>query len=97
MESGAGVVDPETAAKERRLEQMMLVLPLSEKTRAVVLSQANDETAAAQAAKEFQLGGPAAAKAGVKGGGLGLGGWLRMRRARVGMWWMTSRPRRWRG
>jgi uncharacterized protein (DUF1800 family) len=57
MESGDGVVDPEVAAKEKKLEQILLGQPLSEKTRAAVLSQSNDQTAAIQAAKEFQLGG----------------------------------------
>jgi uncharacterized protein (DUF1800 family) len=58
METGEGVVDPEVAAKEKRLEQILLGQPLSEKTRAAVLSQSNDSTAAIQAAREFQvLGG----------------------------------------
>jgi uncharacterized protein (DUF1800 family) len=57
MESGEGVVDPEVAAKEKKLEAILLAQPLSEKTRAAVLSQSNDQTAAIQAAKEFQLGG----------------------------------------
>jgi uncharacterized protein (DUF1800 family) len=56
MESGDGVVDPEVALKEKKLEQILLGQPLSDKTRAAVLSQSNDETAAIQAAKEFQLG-----------------------------------------
>jgi uncharacterized protein (DUF1800 family) len=66
MESGAGIVDPEVAAKEKKLEQILLAQPLSDKTRAAVLSQSNDQTAAIQAAKEFQLGG-----GGGKGGGAG--------------------------
>jgi uncharacterized protein (DUF1800 family) len=57
MESGDGAVDPEVAAKERRLEHLLLEQPLSEKTRAAVLSQSNDQSAALQAAKEFQIGG----------------------------------------
>jgi hypothetical protein len=57
MESGDGAVDPEVAAKEKRLEHLLLEQPLSEKTRAAVLSQSNDQTAAMQAAKEFQVGG----------------------------------------
>jgi len=58
METGDGAVDPEVAAKEKRLEQILLGQPLSEKTRAAVLSQSNDSSAAIQAAKEFQaLGG----------------------------------------
>jgi uncharacterized protein (DUF1800 family) len=57
MEGGDGTIDPEVAAKEKKLEQILLAQPLSEKTRAAVLSQSNDQTAAIQAAKEFQLGG----------------------------------------
>jgi len=57
MDSGDGGVDPEVAAKERKLEQLLLGQPLSEKTRAAVLGQSNDTTAAIQAAKEFQGGG----------------------------------------
>jgi uncharacterized protein (DUF1800 family) len=57
MESGDGSVDPETVAKEKRLEQVLLGQPLSEKTRSAVLSQSNDDTAALQAVKEFQGGG----------------------------------------
>jgi uncharacterized protein (DUF1800 family) len=60
------MVDPEVAAKERRLETILLDQPLSEKTRAAVLSQSNDTTAAIQAAKEFQTGG-----GGLLGGGGG--------------------------
>jgi uncharacterized protein (DUF1800 family) len=56
-------VDPEVAAKERKLEQLLLGQPLSDKTRVAVLGQSNDVSAAIQAAKEFQLGGG--------GGGLG--------------------------
>ncbi len=61
-----GFIDPEVAAKERRLETILLDQPLSEKTRAAVLSQSNDTTAAIQAAKEFQGGG-----GGLLGGGGG--------------------------
>ena len=57
METSEGAVDPEVAAKERKLEQILLGQPLSEKTRAAVLGQSNDVTAAIQAAKEFQVGG----------------------------------------
>jgi uncharacterized protein (DUF1800 family) len=57
METGDGTVDPEVAAKEKRLEAVLLGIPLSEKTRAAVLSQSGDQTAALQAAKEFQGGG----------------------------------------
>ena len=61
-----GTIDPEVAAKERRLETILLDRPLSEKTRAAVLSQSNDTTAGIQAAKEFQTGG-----GGLLGGGGG--------------------------
>jgi len=64
-DGAGGYVDPEVAAKERRLEQVLLNGPLSDKTRAAVLSQSNDTTAAIQAAKEFQGGG------GLLGGGGG--------------------------
>jgi hypothetical protein len=67
------------AAKEKRLEQILLGQPLSEKTRAAVLGQSNDQTAAIQAAKEFQGGGsggagkgPGAYSVGVIAGELGL-------------------------
>jgi uncharacterized protein (DUF1800 family) len=67
-------VDPETVAKERKLERILLGQPLSEKTRAVVLSSSGDETAALQAAKEFQLGGAGAAKGGYGGAqAMGMG------------------------
>jgi uncharacterized protein (DUF1800 family) len=59
-------VDPEVAAKERRLELLLLGQPLSERTRMAVIGQSNDSTAAIQAAKEFQGGG----------GGFGGGGAL---------------------
>src|SRR6185312_11706567 len=65
-DGGNGYIDPEVAAKERRLETILLDQPLSEKTRAAVLSQSNDTTAAIQAAKEFQTGG-----GGLLGGGGG--------------------------
>jgi uncharacterized protein (DUF1800 family) len=54
---GSADVDPEVAAKERRLEMVLLGQPLSEKTRAAVIGQSNDATAAMQAVKEFQGGG----------------------------------------
>jgi hypothetical protein len=57
MVSTDGSVDPEVAAKEKKLEQILLGQPLSEKTRAAVLGQSSDLTAAIQAAKEFQIGG----------------------------------------
>jgi uncharacterized protein (DUF1800 family) len=65
-------VDPETAAKERKLERILLGEPLSEKTRAVVLGSSGDDTAALQAAKEFQLGGGGGGKGGY-GGLQGMG------------------------
>jgi hypothetical protein len=57
MASADATVDPEVAAKEKRLEGILLGQPLSEKTRTAVLGQSNDVTAALQAAKEFQVGG----------------------------------------
>jgi uncharacterized protein (DUF1800 family) len=66
METSEGAVDPEVAVKERKLELILLGQPLSEKTRAAVLGQSNDQIAALQAAKEFQIGG------GGKGGGAGV-------------------------
>ena len=65
MESSNGTVDPEVAAKEKKLEQILLGQPLSEKTRAAVLGQSNDLTAALQAAREFPVGG--GGKGGVDG------------------------------
>jgi hypothetical protein len=59
--SADSAIDPEVAAKEKKLEQILLGQPLSEKTRAAVLGQSGDLTAAVQAAKEFQLGGGGAA------------------------------------
>ena len=67
MESGDGTIDPEVAAKEKKLETILLNLPLSEKTRAAVLSQSNDQTAAIQAVKEFQGGGGRGTYAGAGG------------------------------
>jgi uncharacterized protein (DUF1800 family) len=55
--SDSAEVDPEVAAKERRLELVLLGQPLSEKTRAAVIGQSGDSTAALQAVKEFQSGG----------------------------------------
>jgi uncharacterized protein (DUF1800 family) len=57
MEKTDGTIDPEVMAKEKKLETLLLGQPLSEKTRAAVLSQSNDLTAAIQAAKDFQIGG----------------------------------------
>ncbi len=56
---------PETAAaKEQRLEMILLGAPVSERTRATVLSQSADTSVAAQAETQFDLGG----KGGGKGG-----------------------------
>ena len=41
--------------KERRLEQILLGAPVSDRTRATVLGQAQDQTMAEQAATEFDL------------------------------------------
>ncbi|HEY5054660.1 MAG TPA: DUF1800 family protein [Acidobacteriaceae bacterium] len=86
-DGAAGFIDPEVAAKERRLEQVLLGEPLSERTRAAVLSQSNDTTAAIQAAKEFQGGG-----GGLLGGGggqlaalFGAGGPGALRNQQAGM------------
>src|ERR1035437_8294785 len=43
MEAADGTIDPEVAAKEKKLEQILLEQPLSEKTRAAVLGQSNDQ------------------------------------------------------
>ncbi len=56
-------VDPEVAAKEKKLELVLLGQALSEKTRMAVLEHSNDSSVAIQAMKEFQGGG------GGKGGG----------------------------
>ncbi len=45
-------------AKERQLEQLLLGSPVSDRTRATVLSQARDQTIAEQAATEFDLKSP---------------------------------------
>jgi len=75
--SGSADVDPEVAAKERRLELVLLGQPLSERTRAAVLGQSNDSTAALQAAREFQGGGGGGMgpMAGLIGGDLPLARW----------------------
>ena len=49
--------DGGVVAKERKLEQVLLGFPLSEKTRTAVLAQADDPDAAAEAEKEFRGGG----------------------------------------
>ena len=43
------------SAKERHLEQLLLSAPVSDRTRATVLGQAQDQTIAEQAATEFDL------------------------------------------
>ena len=53
----SGDVDPEVAAKERKLELLLLGTPLSERTRAAVIAHSNDSTVAIQAARDFQGGG----------------------------------------
>jgi uncharacterized protein (DUF1800 family) len=62
--------DGGVVAKERKLEQVLLGFPLSEKTRTAVLAQADDLSATAQAEKEFKgskgPGGGAAALAAAK-------------------------------
>ena len=52
------------ATKERKLEQMLLGAPVSDRTRATVLAQSNDQTVTDQAETNFDLG----AGAGKKGG-----------------------------
>jgi uncharacterized protein (DUF1800 family) len=65
--AGAGDIDPEVAAKEAKLELVLLGQPVSDRTRTTVIGQSGDSTAAIQAAKEFQGGGRGAA-AGTLGG-----------------------------
>jgi uncharacterized protein (DUF1800 family) len=65
MASSDGSIDPEVVAKEKKLEQILLGQPLSEKTRMAVLGQSSDLTAALQAAKEFQVGGGGAGAGGI--------------------------------
>ena len=48
--------DP-AVAKERRLEQILLGAPVSDRTRATVLSQSSDQSVTEQAATQFDLGG----------------------------------------
>jgi len=67
--SSSGDIDPEVAAKEARLELVLLGQPVSDRTRATVIGQSNDSTAAIQAAREFQGGGG-------PGGGGGAAGLL---------------------
>ena len=49
--------DSEAADKERKLEQILLNRPVSDRTRATVLSQSSDGSVADQAATQFDLGG----------------------------------------
>ena len=66
--TGAKAQDPEIAAKEAKLEHLLLGIPASDRTRAAVIAQSNDSTAAIQAQKEFQGGGSrAAVPAGIGG------------------------------
>jgi uncharacterized protein (DUF1800 family) len=66
-ESQPAEVDPEAAAKERKLELALLGQPLSEKTRAAVLAHSTDSTVAFQAVRDFQ--GREAGAGGVLGAG----------------------------
>ena len=50
-------IDP-VAAKEKRLEQVLLGQPVSEKTRATVIGESNDATVTEQALSQFDLGSP---------------------------------------
>lgn len=51
------VQDPEVALKEAKLERVLLDEPASERTRAAVISQSADSTAAIQAQRDFQASG----------------------------------------
>jgi uncharacterized protein (DUF1800 family) len=62
-------VDPAVAAKEAKLEVLLLGQPVSDRTRATVIGQSNDSTAAIQAVKEFQGAGRGGAAAAVIGAG----------------------------
>ena len=53
--AGSGMTAP---AKERQLEKTLLGSPVSDRTRATVLGQAQDQTIAEQAATEFDLKSP---------------------------------------
>ena len=66
--TGASAIDPDAAAKEKKLEQILLGQSVSSRTRATVLGQSLDSTAAIQAAKEFQVGPNPAAGLGNIGG-----------------------------
>jgi hypothetical protein len=60
-ESQAGVVkaayEQDAAAKERKLETMLLEFPVSERTRNTVIAQANDGSVTEQAEAQFDLRG----------------------------------------
>ncbi len=60
------------AAKERRLELLLLGQPVSDRTRATVLSQSTDQEVAAQAEAQFNLGNQGGGK-GAPYAGKGLG------------------------
>jgi len=61
----AGTPGDPAAAKERRLEQILLGRPVSEKTRATVIGESNDNTVTEQAQTQFDLT-PGGGKAGLK-------------------------------
>jgi hypothetical protein len=58
-------------AKEQRLELALLGQPVSDRTRAAVLGQANDASVAEQAATQFDLNGAGKTKAAYKQRGMG--------------------------
>ncbi len=58
-------------AKEQRLELALLGQPVSDRTRAAVLGQANDASVAEQAATQFDLNGAGKTKAAYKQKGMG--------------------------
>jgi uncharacterized protein (DUF1800 family) len=68
-DGSGGEVDPEVAAKEAKLELVLLGQPVSDRTRATVIGQSNDSTAAIQAAREFQGGGGGGKETPLFGGG----------------------------
>jgi hypothetical protein len=65
-------VDP-TAAKEKRLEQILLGMPVSDRTRATVIGQSNDENVTSQAETQFDLGGGGKGQRYLPKGGRGQG------------------------
>ena len=60
----------ERVVKEKRLEAVLLGVPVSDRTRATVLGQAGDETVAEQAAAEFDLKGGGKGARYAKGAGV---------------------------